>query len=158
MVASPPLSSVARRTTRETSARSRSGSSGPWPVFRRCATPPLPDWLLTRITASYALPTSAGSTGGHGTSQGASDAGSPASAAVGVARVHRQPVAVLDGGADRVDVGEVDHRVDAHGDAAHEELVRAVGEGPRDGGAGGPKGAGADAEPPVGERMTHSDG
>ena len=42
-------------------------------------------------------------------------------AGVGVARVDRQLGAVLDGAADLVDVGEVDHRVDALAEQVHAE-------------------------------------
>ena len=85
-------------------------------------------------------PTSCGSIGRYGTAQGKSRTGVPAAAAsslqrlealldrvlvragergvdqvarVGVAGVHRKLVAVLDGAPDLVDVGEIDHRVDA---------------------------------------------
>ena len=56
------------------------------------ATPPLPDWLFTRITASYVRPMSLGSTGRYGTSQGWSSTACPASAAP--ARIASKPLLI----------------------------------------------------------------
>ena len=41
------------------------------------ATPPLPDWLLTRMTASYVRPTSLGSMGRYGTAHSMSSTVTP---------------------------------------------------------------------------------
>ena len=49
---SVPLSSVMAWMVLENSICSRRGRSKPCSIFMMKATPPLPDWLLTRITAS----------------------------------------------------------------------------------------------------------
>jgi hypothetical protein len=59
----------------------RSRQVQPWCACSRCAMPPLPDWLLTRMTASYVRPTSAGSIGRYGTDHGARPAGTPSRSA-----------------------------------------------------------------------------
>ena len=137
---SPPPSSVRRWTTWLNSICSRRGRSRWCSFFIRYATPPLPDWLLTRMTASYERPMSLGSTGRYGTCQVKSSTGVPGLggvglqvgealvdgvlvragerredqvAAVGVPLRDRQLVAVLHRPTDLVDVGEVDLRVDA---------------------------------------------
>ena len=60
---SPPCSSVLDCTTWLNSICSRRGRSRWYSFFIKYATPPLPDWLLTRITASYERPISLGSIG-----------------------------------------------------------------------------------------------
>ena len=49
---SVPLSSVIAWMVFENSICRRRGRSKPCSIFMMKATPPLPDWLLTRITAS----------------------------------------------------------------------------------------------------------
>ncbi len=51
-VTSPPAESVRACTTWENSICSRRGRSRECSLLMRYATPPLPDWLLTRMTAS----------------------------------------------------------------------------------------------------------
>src|SRR5665213_683535 len=102
--------------------------------------PPLPDWLFTRITASYVRPTSFGSIGRYGTAQSISVDGLAGSSSVGgqrlealldgvlvrtgeggvdevagirVPKMHGQLRAVLDRAPDLVDLREIDLRVDA---------------------------------------------
>ena len=65
----------------ENSICSRRGRSRLCSVFMMYATPPLPLWLLTRITASYVRPRSLGSIGRYGTAHGISSTVLPAAAA-----------------------------------------------------------------------------
>ncbi len=51
-VTSPPSVSVLAWMIRENSICIRRGRSSLWSFFRTYAMPPLPDWLLTRMTAS----------------------------------------------------------------------------------------------------------
>ena len=67
--------------TCENSICSRRGSSSECSLFITYATPPLPDWLFTRITASYERPTSLGSIGRYGTAHCSSASSLPAAAA-----------------------------------------------------------------------------
>ena len=64
---SVPVSSVTPWMTWLNSIWSRRGRSKPCSSFITYATPPLPDWLLTRMTFSYVRPTCFGSIGRYGT-------------------------------------------------------------------------------------------